>query len=800
VSPQRQPRKRASERDFLTDFRVIVITVVSWFVLTTAGELIGNQANDTAFGRTIGRYVLLAAIVVLPVALAAWLVLYWRDRRADPPDAGAEEDWPAPRQPPSWQRPGPLYGREREVARAVQTVLDTGVVAVLGPRDIGTSAVAKAVVQRLIDEHGAGADRSTRFDLRSRSARRPDDARAAAGRIVSAFELDEPADGSAALLAGAGQRLLSALRERYDVLMLDNVSVPEEIEWLVTQWPAGGPPWLVVAGGSATRSVVAQSTVYVDELSLAGLRAMWEDELPQPGSTLVDRIRARLRDRWGGGAGNPNDQDALLQACFGRPRAVKAFAAEIRHSNGKVNIDALLDEVRSTGPADGPLERVWTAILDHARDGLSPPAVWLLHALAELPVTALRKDAISAMLSAHRERFGAPAVESSAVRNLLEELRIRYLVQNTDGRFRLPTEVRKALARITPEEQRRAYALEALPVLIERYATQAARTASQLGSDAEAGNWFHDAERSLRPLFSRQTYRDQDLLDLVIDDLASIAASLEAWYVREQQSEGLLAVNDRLSELAERANRPELAGVSAIRRATAHRMAGRLGEAGVMLDLAVSYAQRLRGRPSAVLEMGEHVERALLGMTGSARAGPDRTGLATAEAKLSGVLAAHRRHPGRTAVLINLGALGLHQGRAEDALGYLRRAEELAIEQRDTGSYAHAVELQGVAIAHRPAGLPDAVRLWRQANEWFSRIGEEQGEARCLQHLGAAALTDSAVAGLIRDERASRLTEREAAEVACGLLERATFLRAGQPDTWLAGHYLAIARARTGGS
>jgi hypothetical protein len=761
-------RKGHSEHDFLKDVRVVLIAVVSWFLLTTGGELIGNQANNTAFGQVVGHYVLLAAAVLVPVAITVGLVLYLRERRRGVPEVEEEVDRPAPLEPPVWHRPDVLYGRDAEVDEAVKSLLGNGIVAVVGPRDVGTSAVGEAVAQRLIDENDADATRVARFDLRSRSSRKPDDPRAAAGRVVSALGLDEPADDTATLLADAGNRVVEAARERYDVLMLDNVSTKDEVEWLVRQWPQDGQPWLVLAGESAIGSLVEHSTVFVGELDVAALHDMWVAELP--GS----EPRQRFWSRWRSGKAPP-DLDALLRACFGRPRALKAFAREISRPDSTVTIESLLASVSSAGPVDGPLERVWTAILDHARDGLTPDAVWLLHALAELPVTALTRNAITAM----RETSGEP----------LEELRIRNLVQETDGRYRLPTEVRRAVTGTTPEEARRAYALEAVPALLAHYARQATRWAARLGTGIAVAEWFHDAERSLRPLFNKDSYLDEQLLELSIEDLSRIAEALEAWYVREQQPGGLLAVNENLRALAERANRQDVASGAALRMATAHRIAGRLGAAGAMLDAAF---------PVPALEIREHVERALLIMASSTRSGPDPEGLSRAETELCRILDNHPRHPGAMTALVNLGALSLRQQRPADALTYLRRAEKLATDRRDTGCRAHTLELQGVALAG--TDLLAAVRLWWRAKELFTLAGEEQGEARCLQHLGSAALTNPQAAGQIRDGRPAPLSPQAAAEVALPLLTRAKHLRAGQPDTTLVDHYLHTAQTRLGPS
>jgi tetratricopeptide (TPR) repeat protein len=801
-----------SERGFLKTARVVLIAVASWFVLNIIGELIGNQANETAWGRVLGHYVLLAAVFATPIVAVVLVVIYLRDRRdgphvgsSDEPDDPDEEDaaaeWPAPPAPPVWHRPGPLYGRDSEVDRAVAKVLGGGAVVVAGPRDIGTSAVAEAVVQRLIDSELAAPDRTTRFDLRSRSSARPDDARAAAGRVVSAFGVDEPADGTPALLADAGHRLLEALREDYDVLMLDNASTPEEVEWLVRSWPGNGRPWLVVAGESAIAPVSPEATVLIDELGPAGLQAMWRAEVP---STVGRRIWGRRSRRHGVAAAE--DLDALLEACFGRPGVLAAFIREIVRPGSSVSVKSMVAAAASPGSPDGVLERVWTEMLNHVREGLPDNGVWLLHALAELPVTALSRDAIEAL---HSE------AES------LEELRIRNLVREADGRYRLPLEVRRAVVATTAEEVRRGYARQAIPALLRHYRADASKWAARFGYGAKVGDWFHDAERSLRPLFNVESYVDEQLLELVLDDLAVIADALEGWYVREQQAGGLLAVNTALHTLAERAGRPELAGAAAIRMATAHRMVGRIGDAGTKLDVAARCAAGLRHDQASELAVREHVERALLYMAGvrpeledpagaadpdgadgpaegedAAGAEAERKELADAEAELDRILATHRDHQGATAALINLGALCVKQRRPDAALRHLRRAERLAIDRRDLGCRAHALELQGVALSSQDGRLLDAVAAWRLAEHYFATIGEEQGESRCLQHLGAAALVDGKAAGQIRDNRPHPLDDSDAAVLALGLLRRAKRLRAGQPGTHLLDHYLAIAQDR----
>ncbi|MFD1049509.1 hypothetical protein ACFQ1S_30230, partial [Kibdelosporangium lantanae] len=160
----------------------------------------------------------------------------------------------------------------------------------------------------------------------------------------------------------------------------------------------------------------------------------------------------------------------------------------------------------------------------------------------------------------------APRFKSPIARNLVLEV---------DGRYRMPTEIRRAIVGTTKDVDRQRYAVQAIPALLKFHT-------DQIGHRPGVLVWFHDEERSLRPLFDPENYLDEELLTEVMRYLPEIADALEAWYVREQQSSGLLAVNQGLHVLADRAHLPDLAALTAIRMATAHRMADRLGEANEM--------------------------------------------------------------------------------------------------------------------------------------------------------------------------------------------------------------------------
>jgi tetratricopeptide (TPR) repeat protein len=752
---------KGPEREWFTQLRVLLFAVVSWFALSIAGELIGNQANETAAGQTVGHYVLLVAIVVVPAFLLGWAVLSIRERRRARSPLAVDETPPPPRlfAPPTWHQAPELCDRKTEVWAAVKLVRANGVVAVVGARDVGTSAVGQAVAQELVDQHGVDVRATTRFDLRSRSASAPDDAVATAGRVVSAFGIDEPADETGEVLARVARELVGVFRASNGTLLLDNVTTPEQVAWLVREWPSGGPR-LVVVGETALGDLVPHSTVEVGPMSLEDLRDLWRLERKPAAPPWFKRRPFAPKPE-------PDEElDELLKACFGRPRAVKAFAQEVGRPGSTVTLRDLLSELRKDGLVEGPLERVWRAILANLREGLSDDAAWLLSALAALPVTGLIKGAVAAMLGVSDDPVA------------LEELRIRNLVEEVDGRYRLPQEIRRAIEGTTREEDRRAVAARAVPALLRFYRDFADLWSARLEVDpAGARAWFRLSEPSFRPLYGH-TYLDDELLGAVLDDLCAIADALERWYARERLPSGLLAVSSGLYGLMERAGRADLAALAAIRMATAHRMARRFGEAAAQLDIARAHVEQLAdGHLRSELSIREEAERVLLALDRGSGL-PEPTEL-SAESP---------------ALLINRAVLCLAHGQTDEALEHLLRAEELAQDTGDVGGQAHSIELQGVVLSER--NLAEAVRAWQLARATFARIGEEQGEARCLQHLGAAAVTDARAAGQLLRGNPEPVGAREAAEVALEHLERAKALRTGQPDTALVDHYLAVARSR----
>jgi hypothetical protein len=246
-------------------------------------------------------------------------------------------------------------------------------------------------------------------------------------------------------------------------------------------------------------------------------------------------------------------------------------------------------------------------------------------------------------------------------------------------------------------------------------------------------------------------------------------------------------VHAGLHDLASSVGWLDVAAHAAIRQAGAHRMAGahgaphRFGDAVRELDNARTYVEKVPNpRVRADLDVRERTERALVAI--------DRgTGLDEAYADVAGSQVAS------PAVLINLSVLCLGRGDLSDALLNLVRAEELALDAGDHGAQAHSLELQGVVLSHW--NLVESVRFWQLARATFGRIGEKQGEARCLQHLAAAALADSRAAGQLLWGNPEPVAEQEAASAALSRLQQAKSLRPRQ-QTPLADRYRADAVSR----
>jgi hypothetical protein len=298
------------------------------------------------------------------------------------------------------------------------------------------------------------------------------------------------------------------------------------------------------------------------------------------------------------------------------------------------------------------------------------------------------------------------------------------------------------------------------PRKLQAAAEDAEQWLISLGSDAggmAAAEWYELTEPRLRELLRAEKPHED-----TVDDLARICDALEAWYVRRRQSGDLLELSEYLNALADGFGRRELTELAAARAATAYRLMGDLEAASTRLGISDNVAPARRGhsRTAAALTTRRQVERALLHLARAetARAGNDRDeAVLNARDRLDD---ARLSRPGpdlaaEVAIYLDLAIVHLHQQDPDGALDQLRPAIARATAAGDASGHAHALELTGVAawMQKNPHG---ATVWWQQAEHLYAEIDEREGRARCLQHLGSAAL----VAG--RTDQARELLERSA--------------------------------------
>jgi len=680
-----------------------------------------------------------------------------------------------------------IHGRDREIGLALKALRSHGKVVIAGPRDVGTSTVANSVVSRLLDERRIGGpDEVVWVDLRGNSSTEPPGPRSVAGRVLSTFNLDEPADDTAPVLADAAARLWAAASARPTVLLLDNVFHAEQVSWLTERWSATGDlPMLVIAADEPVAVALAgdDSVVRVGPLNLPAMRAVLSDELgDSPFRRLFELARGLHRDLR---RDRSDGVDDLLLKFRGRPRAVREIARLIVLSGDRLSpFGALLADTGGTEP----MVELWRAWLPWLmRHTLSERAKEVLRALAVLPVTGLGRDALAALL---------PTTAAPGYQDLVDELRNTNVVEESPpGRFRLPEEVRLAVERIDP----RPVAPEvwtAISGLVRHYATQATNWAADLSSVIDAPSaivWLHQEEPALRALLT--DWRPDALPPpSFVDDLAVIADALDVWYVRELQSDGLVRTSRGLAKLAGDAGRDDLVRLAELRTAAAHRI-------GTHLELAEeAMGAQPDGSASFALRARWHNERALIAFDRATAVGDDGRAAAellqVAENELHVALGLVPANDGagRLSLLVNLAAVNLQlylqRHRLFAAVEFLDRAERLANAGGDLSGLAHVVELHGVA-AIRAGNDRDAVRRWQQALALYRDLGEEQGEARCLQHLGTLAVVRPDIAGLLDTGHRLSIAQDRAATVARDYLLRSKHLLAGQPNPTLADYYLA---------
>ncbi|MEV6285317.1 hypothetical protein [Kribbella sp. NPDC051770] len=300
------------------------------------------------------------------------------------------------------------------------------------------------------------------------------------------------------------------------------------------------------------------------------------------------------------------------------------------------------------------------------------------------------------------------------------------------------------------------------PSELQAAAEEAEQWLVALGSESgglAAAEWFQQNEPRLRELLV-----EEKPVAATADDLARICDALDAWYVRQGHADDLLQISIFLLTVAEGTGRHDLEELATARQATAYRLLNDLGTAITMIAVSanISPAQRERAgrtlpgrsphsRTGAAVETRRQVESALINLAraDSAPVGNERNeAVAHARSRLDD---ARLSRPGPdlaadVAISINLAIVQLYQEDGEGALELLTPALARAAAAADRSAQAHVSELIGVAawMLKRP---DQAERWWGRAEHLYSEIDEREGQARCLQHLGSAAVVAGDRAG-----------------------------------------------------
>ncbi|MBL1076652.1 tetratricopeptide repeat protein [Nocardia sp. 2] len=428
----------------------------------------------------------------------------------------------------------------------------------------------------------------------------------------------------------------------------------------------------------------------------------------------------------------------------------------------------------------------------------------VIRVLRQLPIGTYRRTGFMVMLGAMLEAParipardtddwtlppGAPAVV------LAELFSRRELALDGPDAYRCMDNLLTAVPP-APEVVVAAMRAAALPALIAYHADRATRWAKALDTfalGAAARGWFAEEGAALRGLIV-DCGPPTALPANTIRDLARIADALDTWYAGLGADEnGPTATVPPLPEAVLR-----LRGIendSAARelariRSRGHHAPSRRSGARLRSSLAARREHRRalsflrRYRPPAALTGAAAVRQ---------RAAVVQRRLAAAERILESAwwLLPRADVAGEVSTLVNLAVVHLHQGRYDAAGDRLELAEALTRNGIDPVGRAHAYETMGVLMWARkePEG---AVRYWQGALRDFRALRHEPGIARCLQHLGSAAVAAPRRIGGLVLPGDGRVTTVEVLRQATGWLAEADRLGTG---TGLAGDYRAEALA-----
>ena len=649
-----------------------VLGLLAWIASSAAWDVLGDHIPPAV------------QWIVIPVGFLASGLAWWlRNLRRE----SRQDRRPVPALPPRVE----LVGREREVDTGVHLLRRARFLVVQGPRNIGTSAVALEVARRTAPDGGT----PLYVDLRAREAESTESADRVRFRVLRALGRD-----GARSAEDAAEHVRVRLHEKPTVLVLDNARAADQVDWLPRPVPEGSA--IVVAGDVPAAADVQD--LPVGRLSAAAGLALLRRDLPA----------ARLPDD-----GDPA-LDRLAEGWLKSPAVVGRIRRWLQQ-HPSADAGTLLAELEGGRPPDTDQTEVLRGVLAQLTAGLSDDALDLLELLPHVPTTYLPVRAAAALLD---------RAEPRTERALEELARATLLDAQGGGRYRVPREARR-LARGRWAARRRAAARARRAAAAGEAAAAAAAALEErapLPLDGSgpvravaAETWFREVDLEL-PALLRAATRDGPRPRSAAR-LREIADALDLWFRRDGRPQERAAAAAAARDAARSLRDPAGEQSALLRLAAVAREQGRLDDSGELLRRARDET----AGPAAVARWGTGWAAHLLdaGDTGGARG--------ELEANL-------RRRPrrdevGRVTDRVGLGAVLLAQGDLDAAEGRLLEAAALGSRAGDAAGFARAQELLGVLAARR--GRPDqAVGTWRDLVALYEQLHDEDGQARCLVHLG----------------------------------------------------------------
>lgn len=640
-------------------------------------------------------WVLTVLAVPLPI-VTGWVTHLIRRRRERPsPPSLAPMPFP--------DRTDGLVGRDDELRSIAKEAGTHSVVVVHGGMGTGTSAVAVQAGWAL-----AGDARKQRYaDLRGPDRDRPETPLSVAQRVLRTLHrppggIKEPQD--------ATEQVMEVLKDTGRVLLLDNVSSWQQVDWL----PASVPGAHIVLAGTLSD----EPPQHVGRIQLGPLA-------PEAGQALLAR---HIGDDRAGR--DPKALELLVDACLGSPTEIIRVGRWLAgHPN--VPLQSLVDDLRSLSVSD-----TLDFVLNLGVRQLKPMEKQLFVLLAGLPLAEVDHQAAAALL-------GVPSVADEIGK--LAELGLVENVRMT--RVRVSDAYRGSGAEGTPVE------VAAWRRLVEHFAGQAAFHAGRLPAP-EARTWFEMEDRVLLQVLARA-----EPVPRTARALAGIADGLESWFRLEQRQEDRLRAASALARAAGTLGDEHVQATAELRQCAILLTWGDPRKARQHFDQAAALRVRVESWPAEL-----HLEHAAILLA----AGDEFTAVESALVRYGQALPGGDVM-GQAIRLTNVAALLLRKGQTldhdahpaearslyADAWRVLFQARELAKQTGDPTTQAHALELLALASHYLSRGHEAGGHL-AEAVDLYTEAADETGRARCLVQRAGVLLEDP---GHVPEEVAALLEE-----------------------------------------